>query len=84
MSSDGKTQILEWLMCRSCTERWLWLQLLSPRFKGPVAGALAGHPFLTLKHWDPWMPIKQLVQHIRSFLQVRYCPSLPLSLPKCN
>ena len=44
--------------------------MLSPRFYGPVAGALTSHPLLTLQHWDPWMPIKQLAAQLRAFLQV--------------
>ncbi len=47
--------------------------MLSPRFLGPVAGALTSHPLLTLQSWDPWMPIKQLAVQLRTFLQARHC-----------
>lgn len=46
-------------------------QVVSPRLKGPLAGALASHPMLQLKNWDPWRPVKELAAHLRTFLEVR-------------
>jgi len=45
-------------------------QVVSPRFQGPLAGALASHPMLQLQNWDPWRHIKELVLHLRTFLEV--------------
>ena len=47
------------------------VQVVSPRFRGPLAGALASHPMLQLKNWDPWRPVKELAAHLRTFLEVR-------------
>jgi hypothetical protein len=44
--------------------------VVSPRLKGPLAGALASHPMLQLKNWDPWRPVKELAAHLRTFLEV--------------
>lgn len=52
-------------------------QVVSPRFKGPLAGALASHPLLQLKNWDPWRPVKELAAHLRMFLEVRCCQNCP-------
>ncbi len=47
-------------------------QVVSPRLKGPLAGALASHPMLQLKNWDPWRPVKELAAHLRTFLEVSF------------
>jgi hypothetical protein len=67
-------------------------QVVSPRLKGPLAGALASHPMLQLKNWDPWRPVKELAAHLRTFLEVsphvqgpdQYVKeaSLPAALPR--
>ncbi|KAL3136896.1 hypothetical protein ABBQ32_006505 [Trebouxia sp. C0010 RCD-2024] len=45
------------------------LDLLHPRFKGPVNGALASHPVAQLQHWDPWRTLQDLAAKLKSFLQ---------------
>lgn len=46
------------------------LDLLHPRFKGPVNGALASHPVAQLQHWDPWRTLQELAAKLKAFLQV--------------
>ena len=46
------------------------LDVLYPRFQGPVAGALASHPVTQLQHWDPWMTQRDLAAKLRAFLEV--------------
>ncbi|KAL0054327.1 hypothetical protein WJX82_007206 [Trebouxia sp. C0006] len=45
------------------------LDLLHPRFKGPVSGALASHPVAQLQHWDPWGTQRELAAKLKAFLQ---------------
>lgn len=46
------------------------VQILRPRFIGPVAGAVASHPMLKLKNWDPWRTLTELGLLIQCFLEV--------------
>ena len=46
------------------------LDVLYPRFKGPVAGALTSHPVTQLQHWDPWITQRELVTKLKAFLEV--------------
>lgn len=46
------------------------VQLLRPRFLGPVASALAAHPMLQLPKWDPWRSQSDLLENLRTFLEV--------------
>lgn len=47
------------------------VQLLRPRCLAPIAGALSSHPMLQLSKWDPWRPQRDLLEHLRTFLEVR-------------
>lgn len=47
------------------------VQLLRPRCRAPLLGALSSHPMLQLAAWDPWRPQKDLIEQLRLFLQVR-------------
>jgi hypothetical protein len=59
------------------------VQLLRPRCLAPIAGALSSHPMLQLSKWDPWRPQRDLLEHLRTFLEVRavrrrlMCPGAP-------
>lgn len=46
------------------------VEIVRPHFVGPVLGAVASHPMLLLENWDPWRPHIQLIQEIKSFLEV--------------
>ena len=46
------------------------LDLLHPRMKGPVHGALASHPIAQLRHWDPWGTQRELAAKLKAFLEV--------------
>lgn len=46
------------------------VQLLRPRCLGPIAGALASHPMLQLSKWDPWRSQRDLLENLRTFLEV--------------
>lgn len=50
------------------------VQLVRPRCRAPLIGALSSHPMLQLASWDPWRPQKDLIEQLRVFLQV-HCPS---------
>lgn len=56
------------------------VQVIGPRFQGPLAGALASHPMLLLKNWDPWRPVKELVAHLRTFMELVGRVDLPATL----
>ena len=47
------------------------VQLVRPRCRAPLLGALSSHPMLQLAGWDPWRPQKDLIEQLRVFLQVR-------------
>lgn len=47
------------------------VQLLWPRCRAPLLGALSSHPMLQLAAWDPWRPQKGLIEQLCLFLQVR-------------
>lgn len=49
------------------------LDVLYPRFTGPVAGALTSHPVTQLQHWDPWITQRELVAKLKAFLEVGLC-----------
>lgn len=46
------------------------LDVLYPRFKGPVAGALTSHPVTQLQQWDPWITQRELAGKLKAFLEV--------------
>lgn len=46
------------------------VELMGPRFQGPVLGALCSHPLLQLAFWDPWMRQQELLELLKAFLQV--------------
>lgn len=46
------------------------LELQRPRFRGPIAGALASHPMAQLQTWDAWRTMRELADQLKSFLQV--------------
>ena len=46
------------------------VQLVGPRFHGPLLGALCSHPMLQLNCWDPWLRQQELLEHLKTFLQV--------------
>lgn len=50
------------------------VQLVRPRCRAPLLGALSSHPMLQVVSWDPWRPQKDLIEQLRIFLQVR-CPN---------
>ncbi|KAK9806493.1 hypothetical protein WJX73_002810 [Symbiochloris irregularis] len=45
------------------------VELVGPRFVGPVLGALCSHPLLQLAFWDPWMRQQELLELLKAFLQ---------------
>jgi baculoviral IAP repeat-containing protein 6 len=47
------------------------VEVLRPHLSTPLPGALASHPLLRLEHWHPTMTMTQLVENIRTFLEVR-------------
>lgn len=52
------------------------VELMAPRFLGPVLGALCSHPLLQLAFWDPWMRQQEMLELLKAFLQVCPSPSL--------
>lgn len=44
------------------------LEILRPRLRGVMAWALASHPMLNLRNWDPLMRQKDLIMQIKEFL----------------
>ena len=55
------------------------VQLVRPRCRAPLIGALSSHPMLQLASWDPWRPQKDLIEQLRVFLQVHH----PSTWPSC-
>jgi baculoviral IAP repeat-containing protein 6 len=47
------------------------VHILSPRFQGPVLGAVACFPMLHPKVWDPVVSAKDIILNIKEFLEVR-------------
>ena len=47
------------------------VQLVRPRCRAPLLGALPSHPMLQVASWDPWRPQNDLIEQLRIFLQVR-------------
>ena len=45
------------------------VEVIRPRFRGPVAWAVSSHPMLRLANWDPWRGQKSMLTDIRDFLQ---------------
>lgn len=45
------------------------VEVIRPRFKGPVGWAVSSHPILQLANWDPWRSQKSLLLEIKAFLQ---------------
>ena len=43
--------------------------LVRPKLGGMVPGAMAAHPRLHLRNWQPFRPIKSVIEHLRAFLQ---------------
>lgn len=46
------------------------VEILRPRFKGPVAWAITSHPMLRIQNWDPWKLQKEVLMQIKDFLQI--------------
>ena len=46
------------------------VELLKPRFIGPIPGALSSHPVAQLGKWDPWRTMRALAAQVKMFLQV--------------
>eukprot|EP00775_Hariotina_reticulata_P010405 gene10405-10563_t len=46
------------------------LEVVQPHLSAPLPGALASHPLLQLRHWDPWLNMSQLLDKLREFLEV--------------
>ena len=55
------------------------LKLQQPRMQPGMLGALTSHPLLLIRHWAPFMPMGQLLQLLRDFLQVLACHARCLS-----
>lgn len=47
------------------------VEVVRPHLSAPLPGALASYPLLRLEHWHPTMTMVQLVDNIRTFLEVR-------------
>jgi hypothetical protein len=47
------------------------LEVVRPHLANPLPGALASYPLLRLEHWDPTLTMKELLDNIRTFLEVR-------------
>ncbi|KAK9830590.1 hypothetical protein WJX81_002568 [Elliptochloris bilobata] len=45
------------------------VELLQPRFCGPLLGALASHPLLQITHWDPWRPLREVALQLRAYVE---------------
>lgn len=58
------------------------IQLVRPRCRAPLIGALSSHPMLQLAHWDPWRPQKDLIEQLQLFLQVRSLLSATASVDR--
>ena len=43
--------------------------LVRPKLGGMVPGAMAAHPRLHLRNWQPFRPIKSVIEHLKAFLQ---------------
>ena len=45
------------------------VELVRPKLAGIIPGAMTAHPRLHLRNWQPFRPIKSVVEHLRAFLQ---------------
>ena len=45
------------------------VELVRPKLAGIIPGAMTAHPRLHLRNWQPFRPIKSVIEHLRAFLQ---------------
>ncbi|EFN57878.1 hypothetical protein CHLNCDRAFT_141888 [Chlorella variabilis] len=45
------------------------VQLVSPRFQGPILGAVASHPLFAIKGWDPTLSARDALLLLKQFLE---------------
>eukprot|EP00208_Stichococcus_sp_RCC1054_P006752 CAMPEP_0206141010 /NCGR_PEP_ID=MMETSP1473-20131121/11513_1 /ASSEMBLY_ACC=CAM_ASM_001109 /TAXON_ID=1461547 /ORGANISM="Stichococcus sp, Strain RCC1054" /LENGTH=407 /DNA_ID=CAMNT_0053535399 /DNA_START=79 /DNA_END=1299 /DNA_ORIENTATION=+ len=45
------------------------VQVVAPRFQGPLAGAVASHPLLQMHQWDPTRSTDRLLALLRHFME---------------
>ncbi|CAD7703570.1 unnamed protein product [Ostreobium quekettii] len=60
------------------------IEVVRPRFKMPLAWAVASHPMFHLSNWDPWLSPKAAILQIKDFLEnhARIDLNSPLNAPR--
>jgi hypothetical protein len=48
------------------------VEVVRPHLSTPLPGALASYPLLRLEHWHPTLTMTQVVDNLRTFLEVRW------------
>jgi hypothetical protein len=49
------------------------VEVVRPHLSTPLPGALASYPLLRLEHWHPTLTMTQVVDNLRTFLEVWGC-----------